>query len=95
MFRILTLWLGLDHFVELLRAIYTNMHDGGDKRVHSVLYKSAGVVGSAAWKAHGFSTCMVFDTACRFFHKKLISELGDGFGLDLEYNIPIQATNGA
>ena len=36
---------------------------------------------------------MVAYSVCRVIHRKLIDELGNGYGLRLDYQIPIEATD--
>ena len=101
-FRILTLRLGLDHFVELLRAIYTNttaVIEGSTRSFKIGRGRRQGGLKSP-WIFN-----MVFDTACRVIHKKtntqtnkqknkkknkLISELGHGLIWNIIYQFKSQ-----
>ena len=89
MFRLLSLRLGLSHFVELLRAVYTNTTAviKGSKKSFKVARgcRQGGL--ESPWIFN-----VVFDSVYRVIHRKLIDELGNGYGLQLDYQIPIEET---
>ena len=92
MFRILTLRLGLPHFVALIKSIYTNTTatiKGSKKRFKVGRGCRQGGLESP------FIFNIVFDTVCRVLHHKLIEACGDDYGLDFDYSIPTEATNRA
>ena len=90
MFRLMSLRLDLPHFVELPRAVYTNTTAviKGSKKSFKVARgcRQGGLESPGIFNA-------VFDSVCRVIHRKLIDELGNGYGLQLDYQIPIEATD--
>ena len=85
MFRLLSLRLGLPHFVELLRAVYTN--------TTAVIKGSKKSFKVPRGCRQPWVFIVVFNSVCRVIHRKVIDELGNGYGLQLDYQIPIEATD--
>lgn len=90
MYKILSLRLGTTHLVALIKSIYENTTctiRGSTKSFPVAQGCRQGGIEAP------FIFNVVFDTACRVLHRKLLDEIGEDYGHPFEYNIPIQATN--